>query len=799
VYELCTADAPPAERDIPPHVEAGRFVPERLNFHYGFRVTLSAHERYGAPPGVSAALKGSVRSMGSSDPVRDADPPRPASGLGEWLFHMLGSVRFLMMASGAAFIAVVNALIGYGIWQHHGEATEAAKRSTRNLARVLEEQAVRTVTSVDQLFGDLLYVLDVHPEGRQGGSAAIYDHLRNRRDAIGQINDLVVVDDRGMILHHSADTNPPGLDLTDRPYFAVHRHGRSNNLYIGPPIASRVFPGTYVIPMSRRWTRPDGSFGGVVVAMVNPSNLGSSFENMRLGVEGTVTLALADGTVLVHRPWDESDRRLTHLGDWRDVYAVAQTRGEGTLETTQPGDGRPSIAAFRRVHDYPFTVVTTVPKEEALADWRRDSIVWGLLGLAMSVVIAVLTWYVERQQARRDQDQAKLARASRRIKGILDSMVDAVVTIDARGRIETFNPAAERMFGYAEPEVVGKSVGVLIPETFRMDHDRYMTGYRPDIGSRIIGNDREVLALRRDGSTFPMNLAVSELRLDGDEGGGPRVFVGVIRDITKRKQQEAEILASKSQAEMANRAKSEFLANMSHELRTPLNAIIGFSEILDSEFFGKLNERQKSCAKDIHDSGKHLLDIVNAVLDMSKIESGRYVLNEEVIDPCEALGQCLMMVRDRAQDNGVELRNEMTAGIPNVWVDRRAFKQVILNLLSNAVKFTPAGGNVTVSAVIGEDGSLSVTVADTGIGIAKEFMAHLFQPFRQADNSASRQYEGTGLGLSISKNFMELHGGSLVCVSEPGVGTTMTARLPAGRIVKPGAAQAMALEKAERG
>ena len=238
---------------------------------------------------------------------------------------------------------------------------------------------------------------------------------------------------------------------------------------------------------------------------------------------------------------------------------------------------------------------------------------------------------------------------------------------------------------------------------------------------------------------------------------------------------------------MANRAKSEFLANMSHELRTPLNAIIGFSEILDSEFFGQLNDRQKACAKDIHDSGKHLLDIVNAVLDMSKIEAGRYELNEEPLDPYEAVAQCLMMVRDRASDAGVELVNALPDAqrLPMVNVDRRAFRQVVLNLLSNAVKFTPRGGSITLSGRIREDGGLSVSVADTGIGIAPEFMAHLFEPFRQADTSSSRRYEGTGLGLSISKNFMELHGGTLTCRSTAGTGTTMTLRLPASRVIKP--------------
>ncbi|MDQ2104461.1 ATP-binding protein [Azospirillum isscasi] len=731
--------------------------------------------------------------MASRNPVRDANPP-PA-GRGERLFEILGSVRFLMRASGVAFIVVVNAMIGYGVWQRHSEAVQGAERSTRNLARILEEQAVRTVFSVDLLLSDLVTVLDTHPQARTVAAPSVNALLRNRRDAIGPISGLIVVDETGRPLHHSADTSPPRFDLTDRPYFAAHRDGRGDGsddgsgagggLHVGAPIASIAFPGTYVIPMSRRWSHPDGSFAGVVVAMINPLRLGAGFEGLRLGLEGTVTLALADGTVLIHRPWDEGRKRLAKLADWPEVDAVLRTQDAATLDSVLPTDGRPSIASVRRVADYPFIVAATLPKAEALGEWKRDSAVWIAMGLAMSVVIALLTWYVERQQARREQDQSRLERASRRIRGILDSMVDAVVTIDSHGTIETFNPAAERMFGYAEAEVVGQSVNILLPEAFRAGHDRSMAEYRPNAGSRIIGNDREVLALRRDGGTFPMNLAVSELRLGGQGGAARRVFVGVIRDITKRKQQEAELLASKSQAEMANRAKSEFLANMSHELRTPLNAIIGFSEILDSEFFGKLNDRQKACAKDIHDSGKHLLDIVNAVLDMSKIEAGRYELSEEVIDPCEAVAQCLTMVRDRAADSGVDLRNNVSGGLPAIWVDRRAFKQVLLNLLSNAVKFTPEGGSVTLAARVEEDGALALSVTDTGIGIPKEFMEHMFKPFRQADNSSSRQFEGTGLGLSISKNFMELHGGSLTCASTPGAGTTMTLRLPAERVVKP--------------
>ncbi|NUB15880.1 PAS domain-containing sensor histidine kinase, partial [Azospirillum brasilense] len=242
--------------------------------------------------------------MASRNPVRDATLPPSGmgpAGMGERLFEILGSVRFLMRASGVAFIVVVNAMIAYGVWQRHTEAVQGAERSTRNLARILEEQAVRTVFSVDLLLSDLVTVLDTHPQARTVAAPSVNALLRNRRDAIGPISGLIVVDEQGRVLHHSADSSPPAFDLTSRPYFAAHRdEGASDGgLHVGVPIPSMAFPGTYVIPMSRRWSHPDGSFAGVVVAMINPLRLGAGFDGLRLGLEGTVTLALADGTVLI--------------------------------------------------------------------------------------------------------------------------------------------------------------------------------------------------------------------------------------------------------------------------------------------------------------------------------------------------------------------------------------------------------------------------------------------------------------------------------------------------------------------
>ena len=714
-----------------------------------------------------------------------ASPPLPRSsaGLARALRGRLGSVRFLMTASGLAFILVVNALIGYGIVQGRREALDAGERATRDLARMLESQTLRTAFAVDQMLRDLSFALDMLPDGARRGSTSIHDHLRQRRDSFAELADLVVVGGDGFALHHSAELPLPAVSLTDRSYFTGPRDGRSQELHVGGAITSRVRPGTQVIPFSRRWLDTDGGFRGVLVAMVDPTRLAATLESRDIDRKGSVILALGDGTILLERPQGYSGP--ARLIDWPAVWTALAAHDEATIRDTVPGpgagpeSGTDSLISVRRVQGYPFVIVATLPVAAALAEWRRDTAAWTAIGTVMTIAIALLTAFVVRQHARREEDQARLARASRRIRGILDSMLDAVVTFDSAGRIVTFNRAAEMMFGIPEREMIGQPIEALIPD------------------ARGGANDRDLTALRHDGRAFPVGFTVSDLRLGGGPGATasypasvgalrpdePRIYVGVIRDMTRRKQQEAELIASKTQAELGNRAKSEFLANMSHELRTPLNAIIGFAEVLDSEFFGAVNERQKSCIADIHDSGRHLLDIVNAVLDMSKLESGQFELCEEAVEAHEAVGQCLMMVRDRAAAGGVAIHNDVTAAVATLWVDRRAFKQVILNLLSNAVKFTPGGGRITITAGLDQDGGFALTMADTGIGIPPDFMADLFQPFRQAENAANRRYEGTGLGLSISKNFIDLHGGTLTCRSTPGAGTAMRVWLPAERVI----------------
>jgi signal transduction histidine kinase len=269
---------------------------------------------------------------------------------------------------------------------------------------------------------------------------------------------------------------------------------------------------------------------------------------------------------------------------------------------------------------------------------------------------------------------------------------------------------------------------------------------------------------------------VLEIRHNPAPDGG---LVVVCIDITERKDAERRLLKAKEQAEIANRSKSEFLANMSHELRTPLNAIIGFSDLMRREIKGPLgDESYRGYAYDIQSSGHHLLSIINDILDLSKIEAGRFQLLLEELDLNDILGVCVRMIDERLQDAGLTLRVQTLRERMIVRVDSRVMQQILLNLLSNAVKFTPRGGSIVVSATHVEGEGVCLAVKDTGIGIAAADIDLVLQPFGQVEGALNRKFKGTGLGLPLAKSLAEMHGGRLVLESELGVGTTVSVTLP---------------------
>lgn len=392
---------------------------------------------------------------------------------------------------------------------------------------------------------------------------------------------------------------------------------------------------------------------------------------------------------------------------------------------------------------------------------------------------------ITRDISERRRWEAALRDSSEQLRGILDSMVDGVIIIDSHGIIQDFNPAAEKLFGYSAEEMRGRSVNMLMPSSDASQHDRHMANYLKTGRAKIIGIGRELVARRKDGSNVPIDLAVSELACAKQDGRN-HLFVGVVRDISERKRIEADLLVAKSRAEQANMAKSQFLANMSHELRTPLNAIIGFADLLQLQA-STSTAPQSADSLDypglIRSSGQRLLEIINDILDMARLESGNYRMQVDPVELHVFVEKCLRGLRDDAAQRGVTLVNDIHSPELLLLADPRALRQVMNGFLSNAVKFTPDGGRVTVSTHTSDRGALGITVSDTGIGIAPEKLALLCQPFQMADMSLSRDHEGLGLGLAIARNLVEMHGGTVEITSRPGKGTSVTAWFPGERVI----------------
>jgi signal transduction histidine kinase len=290
----------------------------------------------------------------------------------------------------------------------------------------------------------------------------------------------------------------------------------------------------------------------------------------------------------------------------------------------------------------------------------------------------------------------------------------------------------------------------------------------------------EICNRAKDGSLYWVDTAIVPLL---DERGRPFRYFSIHIDISRRKQMEVDLVAAKAAAEAANRFKGELLANTSHELRTPLNAIIGFSEIMKAETFGPLSPKYRDYAADIHDAGRHLLRLVNDILDISAIDAGKLELAEERLDLVDLLKGAIRLICHRAEAGGIELRAKIPEKLPFLVADERRVKQIVLNLLSNAIKFNALGGSVTLAAGRTADGSLFFSVADTGVGMDEEEVAVAMSRFGQVDSSLARKHEGTGLGLPLARELVELHGGRFEIASAKGRGTTVTVTFPPERTV----------------
>ena len=374
------------------------------------------------------------------------------------------------------------------------------------------------------------------------------------------------------------------------------------------------------------------------------------------------------------------------------------------------------------------------------------------------------------------QAESALVDMRQRHELILNAAGDGIFGVDADSRITFANPAAARMLRRTSADMIGKDARTLFKAPTPPNQESC-----PIAATLQDGQSRhlEQFSLRRsDGSDFPADLMVTPVLR---RASSLRAVV-VFHDISAQIRTQRQLLDAKDEAVMASRAKSSFLAHMSHELRTPLNAIIGFSEVIAREVLGPIDNAQyHEYASDIHSSGEHLLSLINDLLDLSKIEAGKLELFEEPVDLPALLQRCIVFVNEPSRAKRLALVVDVDPGMAPVLCDERKLKQVIVNLLSNAVKFTSADGRITLAARTEAPNDLVIEVADNGVGIAPENLAKVMTPFGQVDDALSREHKGTGLGLPLAKELIELHGGTLNIESAPGIGTTVTVRLP-GRV-----------------
>ena len=485
------------------------------------------------------------------------------------------------------------------------------------------------------------------------------------------------------------------------------------------------------------------------------------------------------GETSYDRIWesDENHRFTMVMGD-RDIklspttdVALGKTRwevcGVDPIHFQRWRQHVDDLQAHRRFRDFEYSVTTPTGGIESWSvsgkpRFDQNGTFIGYIGSSRNI-----------SENKRLKERADVA--SKRLEEIISIAPEAVIIVRANMRIQLFNLGAQRIFGYEPSEIIDKPIETLMPARFRKAHGMAVKNFCDSNDTyRLMDARQEIIGLRKNGTEFPAAASVSRNVFEGET-----YFTVMLQDTTERRAAEAARLKALKEAEKANKAKSEFMASMSHELRTPLNSILGFSEMIANQYLGPIGvERYSKYAEDISFSGRHLLELVNQILDIERIEAGKYQLEMELIAVPDLLCECSRLLEKRAEDAGILLNFVVVEDTLSLHADRRALLQILINLITNAIKFTSEKGSVDVKAYRhGEN--VMIEVSDTGIGIPDSKIDVVLEPFARHESNPHEPQEGVGLGLAISNALVKLHNGQLEIRSELGVGTTATIKIPA--------------------
>ncbi|HYH39565.1 MAG TPA: response regulator [Azospirillum sp.] len=687
-----------------------------------------------------------------------------------------------------ALIAVAAILfdLGYQFYAGRSLTLEKGAKTLANLTSALEAGTTRTVQAVDVTLVSVADAVGFNgmPESldaRTDVTALLQERVRRSP----HLHSLTLVDTSGHVVASTEENHNVIASLRDRDFVAAPLSGTEKDLFIGMPVRGRTLipphdedSADWLLPMSLPVRGAHGKLLGVAVAAVNPEYLHGIFQTVEIGQSGSVTLYRFDGVRLAGLPLDPAGVGRSDAAASPFHTHLRQAEHGVFTETV---DGRRRMVSYRTVPIWPLVLVITHDEQEELAAWRasvRDS---ALIAGAFIVLLALFTVLLMRSLGLLRRQGVALEEGNARLKAILETAVEGILTARADGRIESANNAAHRIFNFPPGELVGRNVAELMAPGEREAHSRRMAGLSSPGPRPPTGFNREVTAMRRNGEAFPLDISIAEVRTQD----GP-LFAAILRDLTERKHAESDLREAKERAEAGQRIKMEFLATMSHEIRTPMNGVIGMAGLLLDT---PMTEEQRSYAGTIRDSAESLLTIINDILDFSKIDAGKLALEMGEFELVPLVESVVEILAPRTVAKGVELVSFVPPTLRGTLRgDPGRLRQILLNLAGNAVKFTDRG---SISILLFEESTLDsrvqirFEVRDTGIGIAEADRERLFSMFSQVDASPARRHGGTGLGLAICKRLTELMGGSIGVDTAPGRGSVFWFTVPLERTAVP--------------